>query len=77
VNGKNTVDLFWTGATSASVDIYRNGIVIATVPNGGSSGRYTDSINEHGGGNTYTYKVCDHGTQNCSNQVTVRFGGPH
>jgi len=24
----------------------------------------------------YTYTVCEVGTQNCSNEVTVRFGGP-
>ena len=24
---------------------------------------------------TYTYKVCEAGTQTCSNQATVRFGG--
>ena len=26
-------------------------------------------------GGRYTYKVCEAGTQNCSNEVTVRFGG--
>jgi len=27
------------------------------------------------GKGTYTYRVCQAGTQNCSNQVTVKFGG--
>jgi hypothetical protein len=67
------VDLVWSGATSANIDIYRDGVVIATVPN---SETYTDSIGARGGNARYTYKVCDAGTQNCSNQVTVRFGGP-
>jgi hypothetical protein len=73
VKGVLTVDLFWTGATSANVDIYRNGVLVATAPNTGS---YTDSTGQKGSG-TFTYKVCEASTLNCSNQVTVRFGGPH
>jgi hypothetical protein len=74
VHGLQTVDLFWNGVTTANVDIYRSGTLIATVPNGG--GTYTDHIGRTGNG-TYTYRVCDAGTGNCSNQVTVRFGGGH
>jgi hypothetical protein len=66
------VDLFWTGATSANVEIYRDGVLIATVPNTDS---YTDSTGRKGNA-TFTYRVCEASTQNCSNQVTVRFGGP-
>jgi hypothetical protein len=73
VQGRHTVDLTWSPVTSANIDIYRDGVVIATVPNTGS---YTDSIGVRGGNVRYTYKVCEAGTQNCSNQVTVRFGGP-
>ena len=72
IHGLQTVDLFWNGVTSANVDIYRNGVLITTVPNDG--GAYTDHINRTGRG-TYTYRVCEAGTGNCSNQVTVRFGG--
>jgi hypothetical protein len=71
VHGFDTVDLSWSGATSASVDIYRNGVIIATVPNTPSS--YTDNTGQKGRA-TFTYQVCEAGTQNCSNQVTVRFG---
>jgi len=71
VHGLQTVDLFWSGPTSGSIDIYRNGALIATVPNQG--GFYTDHINRTGRG-TYTYRVCEAGTGNCSNQVTVTFG---
>jgi hypothetical protein len=71
VKGRHTVDLSSTGATSSSIDVYRNGVLVATVPN---SGFYTDQIGARGKG-TYTYRVCNAGTQNCSNQVTVRFGG--
>jgi hypothetical protein len=47
--------------------------VIATVPNTGS---YKDFIGVRGGNIRYHYKVCEAGTGNCSNEVTVRFGGP-
>jgi hypothetical protein len=67
------VDLFWVGAISADLDIYRDGFLITTVPDSGS---YTDNTGEKGNA-TFTYKVCDANTQRCSNQVTVRFGGPH
>ena len=73
VQGRHTVDLTWSPVTSANIDIYRDGVVIATVPNNGS---YKDFIGVRGGNARYTYKVCDAGTQNCSNEVTVRFGGP-
>jgi predicted outer membrane repeat protein len=73
VQGRHTVDLSWIGATSANIDIYRDGVVIATAPNNGT---YKDFIGVRGGNARYIYKVCDADTQNCSNQVTVRFGGP-
>ncbi len=72
VQGRQAVDLSWNGATSNNIDIYRNGVLITTVPN--IPGFYTDQIGVRGKG-TYTYRVCDAGTQNCSNQVTVKFGG--
>jgi hypothetical protein len=72
VQGQQTVDLSWNGATSNNIDIYRNGVLFATVPN--IPGFYTDHIGARGKG-TYTYRVCGAGTQNCSSQVTVRFGG--
>ncbi len=72
VKGVLTVDLFWPGRPRPMWTIYRDGMLIATVPNTDS---YTDSTGQKGNG-TFTYKVCEAGTQNCSNQVTVRFGGP-
>jgi hypothetical protein len=74
VHGLHTVDLFWNAPTSGNIDIYRDGVLIATVPNQG--GFYTDHIGRNGRG-TYTYRVCEAGTGNCSNQVTVTFGGGH
>lgn len=67
--GSKYADLTWTGATTASVDIYRNGSVVATTQN---DGQYTDAISGKGGG-TYTYQVCEAGTSNCSTESTVVF----
>jgi hypothetical protein len=70
VHGIDTVDLSWSGATSANVDIYRNGVLIATVPR--IPGSYTDSTGQRGHA-IFTYQVCNQGTQTCSNQATVTF----
>ena len=67
VRGRNTVDLSWTGATSSNVDIYRNGVLIVTTLN---DRFYTDSPGGRGPA-TYTYRVCNAGSQTCSNQATV------
>ena len=72
VQGQQRVDLSWNGASSNNIDIYRNGVLITTVPN--IPGFYTDNIGARGKG-TYNYRICNAGTQNCSNQVTVKFGG--
>jgi hypothetical protein len=45
VGGINTVHLTWTGATSNSMDLQRDGMVIATVPN---TGTYADSTGDTG-----------------------------
>ena len=62
--------LSWSGATSTNIDVNRNGVVVATTPNDGS---YTDSTGVTGRA-SFVYKVCDAGTQTCSNTVTVNFG---
>ena len=33
VQGQQRVDLSWNGASSNNIDVYRNGVLIATVPN--------------------------------------------
>jgi len=68
-NKARQVNLSWSGATGSSIDIYRNGSRIATVPNNGS---YTDQFNQRARG-TYTYKVCTAGGQTCSNNATISF----
>ena len=68
-NRRLVVHLRWTGATTSSVDIFRNEVRIARVLN---TGLYSDQLIERG---TYTYQVCEVGTGNCSNRVTVVFAG--
>ena len=70
VGGINTSRLKWRRATSANVDVYRDGAVIATTPN---DGLYDDSTGTTGQA-SFMYKVCEAATQNCSNTVTVNFG---
>jgi len=70
-NGKQSVDLDWTGAVSSQVDIYRDGNKIATTVNDGS---YTNNINNRGGGVCYTYQVCEAGSgTDCSNTSDACF----
>jgi subtilisin family serine protease len=69
VGGINTSRLIWSGATSSNMDVNRDGVVVATVPN---SGHYNDSTGTTGQA-SFVYKVCEAGTQTCSNLVTVRF----
>jgi PKD repeat protein len=59
-------DLSWSGATSASVDIYRNGARLITTNNDGS---HRDALSQAG---TFTYRVCQAGgTTVCSSYATV------
>ena len=69
IGGIDTSRLAWTGSSASNIDVYRNGTVIATVPN---SGHFSDSTGVTGRA-SFTYMVCDAGTSTCSNQVTVRF----
>jgi len=69
LGGINTSRLKWRGATSANVDIYRDGLVIATTPN---DGLYDDSTGTTGQA-SFTYQVCEAGISTCSNEVTVNF----
>ncbi len=69
VKGVHHADLTWSGATSASVDIFRNGSKITTTANDGT---HTDNTGNKGNG-SYTYRVCQAGTTTCSNQFTIVF----
>jgi hypothetical protein len=63
------VDLRWSGASGARVDIYRNGSRITTATNNGS---YTDRMASRTRG-TFKYKVCVAGSQQCSGEASVSF----
>jgi len=69
VRGRQKADLWWSNATGADVDVYRDGALIAPTDN---DGFYTDNIDQVGGG-SYTYHVCEVGSGTCSNVVTVNF----
>ena len=69
VKGQQHADLSWSGASAASVDVYRDGTRITTTANDGA---YTDAINRKGGG-SYVYRVCNAGTTTCSSNATVTF----
>jgi len=65
--GRNLVTITWSGASTSTVDIYRDGAFRTNTNNDGS---YGESFK---GSGTYTYQVCDQGTNNCSAEVTVSF----
>ena len=70
VRGVRNADLTWDGATSANVDVFRNGTKLTTTEN---DGLHTDTIGGKGAG-TFTYKVCEAGSPTtCSPNVTVSF----
>lgn len=62
------VDLAWSGASGASVYVYRYTHLIATAANPGA---YTDASLTAPG--RYVYRVCETGTGRCSNDATVTF----
>lgn len=69
VKGVKTADLTWSGATTSSVVVYRDGVAIVTTANDGA---HTDSIGGRGGG-THTYKVCETGSGPCSNEASASY----
>jgi subtilisin family serine protease len=64
--GNYNTTLRWSGATTSTVDIYRNNVKIRTMSNTGS---YTETLPR----GSYTYRVCDAGSTNCSPDRTVSF----
>jgi len=63
------VRLNWSGATSANTDVYRDNVLIVTTAN---DGLYVDSTGDTGRAR-YTYRVCEAGTETCSNNTRVTF----
>jgi peptidyl-Asp metalloendopeptidase len=69
VQGKQRVDLQWTGSNAGAMDIYRGNALLGTTSN---TGTYRDNINIKGTG-SYNYEVCEAGKRICSNTVPVVF----
>ena len=70
VRAEYFADLEWSGATTQSVDIYKNGTVINNI-NGSTT--YSDLLGKKPAG-SYVYKVCEKdSTEECSNEVAVSF----
>jgi len=69
IKGRHIIELSWDGTTSANVDIYRDGALLATVPD---SGTFKDSTSNKGG-RAYDYHLCEAGTANCSAVESVTF----
>jgi PKD repeat protein len=69
VRGLHKADLTWSGATSANVDVRRDGSIITTISD---NGKYTDDMDQRGSG-SYSYQVCEAGSSTCSNTSTVTF----
>jgi subtilisin family serine protease len=71
--GLQKVLLEWNGATTVSVEIFRDGASLGTTPNDGSE---VDHINARGGG-SYTYRLCEVVEPGeppaCSPEVSVQF----
>lgn len=68
--GTRFADLSWTGASGASVDIYRDGGLVITT---GNDGFYQDQPNLPKRVKTATYQVCESASSTCSDAVTVSF----
>jgi subtilisin family serine protease len=75
VKGRMTADLTWSGATTATIDVWRKDggaaiALVATVPNNNA---YTDHPNYVGAG-TLVYRVCEAGsTTSCSPDRAITF----
>jgi hypothetical protein len=69
VKGAQYADLSWSGMSSSSVVIRRNGAAVGTTIN---DGKHTDIIGAKGGGSS-VYQLCEVGSSVCSNHATASF----
>jgi subtilisin family serine protease len=69
VQGRKRADLTWSGAGTTSVDVFRDGVKVATVANTGS---WTHATTQNGGG-SHTYQLFEVGGTKSSNKVTVTY----
>ena len=66
-DGRFMTKLSWTGLTTDTVDMYRNGEKIDRTGNDGSANNYVP------GKGTYTYKMCNSRVLECTNQASVTY----
>jgi subtilisin family serine protease len=66
-NGNKTIRLTWTAGSASSVDLFRGTALRATT----TSTSFNDGVGK--GTGSFTYRVCNAGTQTCSASVTVSF----
>jgi hypothetical protein len=64
---RHKVKLQWNPADGGSMNILRDGVVIATTPDDGTA---TSNLGTHTG--TFTYQVCETDSGDCSNEVNVQ-----
>lgn len=69
VRGTKLALLTWTGSMAASIDILRDGIILAST---GNTGAFKDS-SLPSRVKSATYVVCETGTSVCSNEITAKF----
>lgn len=67
-NGRVKANLSWTQGVSGAVEVFRNGLLIAS----GTGTSFSDVLGK-GFTGTVTYMVCYSGSADCSNSVTVTF----
>jgi hypothetical protein len=65
-NGKTTVSLRWTPADGGDINVLRDGVVVQTSADDGST---KDNLRRLTG--TFTYQVCETDSGDCSNEVDV------
>jgi len=69
--GKTTVSLRWTPADGGDINVLRNGVIVQTTPDDGST---KDNLRRLTG--TFTYQVCETDSGDCSNEVVVVVPAP-
>lgn len=69
LKGNKHADLNWSGAEASMVEIYRNDLLLAITEN---DGQFTD-FDLAKRIKTVTYKVCDQGQIDCSNEIILTF----
>jgi len=70
-SGKRTsARLSWSGVTTRSAQVYRNGVLIGTVRARSGRGSFTDRLTTRG---SYTYKVVEVGKSGFSNETAVSY----